>query len=211
MKEIKADYVIVGAGTAGCVLSARLSENPHASVLLLEAGAEDRHPYIHVPAGFVRLLEHPLVTWRSRTRPHGDTGQRELVFPRGRGLGGSSSINGLLYMRPFTHNIQRVGALPPRPGWDFRPIGRPLLTPGPGKLENLGHLFPRAPAKGREPIPGFRRRCTRTPPRKGGPQRVLFSPPGGRGPPGYLIFFEGDPKVSQKPLPGALGFFPLYT
>ena len=118
MNELKADYVVVGAGTAGCVLSARLSENPDTSVLLVEAGARDRHPYIHVPAGFVRLLEHPLVTWRSRTRPHADTEDRELVFPRGRGLGGSSSINGLLYVRPFAHDIDdwvRAGAH----GWDF--------------------------------------------------------------------------------------------
>lgn len=118
MNELKADYVVVGAGTAGCVLSARLTENPNASVLLVEAGAKDRHPYIHVPAGFLRLLEHPGVTWRSRTRPHPDTDDRELVFPRGRGLGGSSSINGLLYVRPFRHDIDdwaQAGAT----GWDF--------------------------------------------------------------------------------------------
>jgi choline dehydrogenase len=118
MNEITADYVIVGAGTAGCVLSARLSENPHASVVLLEAGEKDRHPYIHVPAGFVRLLEHPVVTWRSRTRPHADTEQRELVFPRGRGLGGSSSINGLLYVRPFPHDLDDWAAAGAA-GWDF--------------------------------------------------------------------------------------------
>lgn len=118
MNELKADYVVVGAGTAGCVLSARLTENPGTSVLLIEAGAKDRHPYIHVPAGFVRLLEHPSITWRSRTRAHADTDHRELVFPRGRGLGGSSSINGLLYVRPFPHDIDewaRAGAT----GWDF--------------------------------------------------------------------------------------------
>jgi choline dehydrogenase len=118
MNELTADYVIVGAGTAGCVLAARLSEDPNASVLLIEAGGKDRHPYIHVPAGFLRLLEHPSITWRSRTRPHADTDNRELVFPRGRGLGGSSSINGLLYVRPFAHDINdwvEAGAR----GWDF--------------------------------------------------------------------------------------------
>jgi choline dehydrogenase len=118
MNEVKADYVIVGAGSAGCVLSARLTEDPNASVVLLEAGGKDRHPYIHVPAGFLRLLEHPSITWRSRTRPHADTDDRELVFPRGRGLGGSSSINGLLYVRPFAHDIDDwvdSGAA----GWDF--------------------------------------------------------------------------------------------
>lgn len=118
MNELKADYVVVGAGTAGCVLSARLSEDTNTSVLLVEAGAKDRHPYIHVPAGFVRLLEHPSITWGSRTRPHADTDHRELMFPRGRGLGGSSSINGLLYVRPFPHDIDdwsQAGAT----GWDY--------------------------------------------------------------------------------------------
>jgi choline dehydrogenase len=117
MNELKADYVVVGAGSAGCVLSARLTENPHASVLLLEAGAKDRHPYIHVPAGFLRLLEHPTITWGSHTRPHADTDHRELLFPRGRGLGGSSAINGLLYVRPFAHDLDdwaQAGAT----GWD---------------------------------------------------------------------------------------------
>jgi choline dehydrogenase len=99
------------------VLGARLTEDPRTSVLLLEAGAKDRHPYIHVPAGFLRLLEHPGISWRYRTQPHADTDGRELIFPRGRGLGGSSSINGLLYVRPFAQDIDgwaRAGAQ----GWD---------------------------------------------------------------------------------------------
>jgi len=118
LNELTADYVIVGAGTAGCVLAARLTEDPGASVLLVEAGARDRHPFIHVPAGFLRLLEHPRITWGFKTRAHADTGNRELIFPRGRGLGGSSSINGLLYVRPFAEDIDgwsRAGA----DGWDF--------------------------------------------------------------------------------------------
>lgn len=117
MQELEADYVVVGAGTAGCVLSARLTENPDTSVLLVEAGEKDRHPYIHVPAGFLRLLEHPSISWGYRTRPHADTDGRELIFPRGRGLGGSSSINGLLYVRPFAQDIDGwagAGAT----GWD---------------------------------------------------------------------------------------------
>jgi choline dehydrogenase len=117
MRELEADYVVVGAGTAGCVLSARLTEDPGTSVLLVEAGGKDRHPYIHVPAGFLRLLDHPTISWRYRTRPHADTDGRELIFPRGRGLGGSSSINGLLYVRPFAPDIDgwsEAGAT----GWD---------------------------------------------------------------------------------------------
>lgn len=117
MKELEADYVVVGAGTAGCVLSARLSEDPDTSVLLVEAGGKDRHPYIHVPAGFLRLLDHPSISWRYRTRPHADTDGRELIFPRGRGLGGSSSINGLLYVRPFAADIDGWGQAGAA-GWD---------------------------------------------------------------------------------------------
>jgi choline dehydrogenase len=67
MKTLTADYVIVGAGTAGCVLANRLSEDPNVRVILIEAGERDRHPFIHVPAGFVRLLDHPTVTWRYHT------------------------------------------------------------------------------------------------------------------------------------------------
>jgi choline dehydrogenase len=118
MKSYAADYVIVGAGTAGCVLANRLTDDPGVKVILIEAGERDRHPYIHVPAGFVRLLDHPGVTWRYRTEGSAHTGGREILFPRGRGLGGSSSINGLLYVRPFAEDIdswEHSGA----PGWNF--------------------------------------------------------------------------------------------
>ncbi|WP_175772330.1 GMC family oxidoreductase [Paraburkholderia phenazinium] len=118
MKSYAADYVIVGAGTAGCVLANRLTEDPNVKVILIEAGERDRHPYIHVPAGFVRLLDHPGVTWRYRTQGSEQTGGREILFPRGRGLGGSSAINGLLYVRPFAEDIdawERAGAT----GWNF--------------------------------------------------------------------------------------------
>ncbi|MGQ7932286.1 GMC family oxidoreductase [Paraburkholderia sp. D1E] len=118
MKSYAADYVIVGAGTAGCVLANRLTENPNVKVILIEAGERDRHPYIHVPAGFVRLLDHPGVTWRYRTQGSEHTGGREILFPRGRGLGGSRAINGLLYVRPFAEDIdgwERAGAT----GWNF--------------------------------------------------------------------------------------------
>ena len=93
------DYVIVGAGSAGCVLANRLTEDPRTRVLLVEAGGTDRHPLIHVPAGFLRLLDHPRLTWGLRTEPDPDTADRAILFPRGKGLGGSSSINGLLHVR----------------------------------------------------------------------------------------------------------------
>ncbi|MEC5405972.1 GMC family oxidoreductase N-terminal domain-containing protein [Paraburkholderia sp. MPAMCS5] len=118
MKSYKSDYVIVGAGTAGCVLANRLTEDPNVTVILVEAGERDRHPFIHVPAGFVRLLDHPTVTWRYHTRADAETSGRAILFPRGRGLGGSSAINGLLYVRPFAEDIdswEQSGAK----GWTF--------------------------------------------------------------------------------------------
>jgi choline dehydrogenase len=118
MTRYEADYVIVGAGTAGCVLANRLSADSTRSVILIEAGDKDRHPYIHVPAGFVRLLDHPRVTWAYKTVADAATQGREILFPRGRGLGGSSAINGLLYVRPFAEDLdawEREGAT----GWSF--------------------------------------------------------------------------------------------
>lgn len=117
-KVISADYVIIGAGTAGCVLANRLSENGRYRVLLIEAGARDLHPLIHIPAGFLRLLDHPSITWKYRTAPERNAAGREIVFPRGRGLGGSSSINGLLYVRPFAEDIDRWEKSGAK-GWNF--------------------------------------------------------------------------------------------
>jgi len=88
------DFVIIGAGSAGCLLADRLSASG-ASVAVIEAGGPDRHPYLHIPAGYARILTHPTLTWGYATAPDGATGHRALDYPRGRVLGGSSSINGL--------------------------------------------------------------------------------------------------------------------
>ncbi len=93
------DYVIVGAGSAGCVLANRLSADPRNSVLLLEAGGKDTSPWIHIPVGYARTLKDPAVNWLYETEPDPGTNDRTHVWPRGKVLGGSSSINGLLYVR----------------------------------------------------------------------------------------------------------------
>src|SRR6478736_4035993 len=95
---MQADYVVVGAGSAGCTVAARLSETG-ASVILLEAGPSDWYPMIHIPAGMRSLLRNPLVNWNYTTEPEKNSGERRLDWPRGRTLGGSSSINGMLYVR----------------------------------------------------------------------------------------------------------------
>lgn len=93
------DYVIIGAGAAGCVLANRLSADPRTRVLLVEAGGEDRHPYIHIPAAFLRLLRHERLTWGTVSAPDPATLGRPIVLPRGRVLGGSTAINGLVWIR----------------------------------------------------------------------------------------------------------------
>ena len=93
------DYVIVGAGAAGSVLAARLSEDAGATVCVLEAGPPDSNPWIHIPAGFIKTMANPDVTWQFRTEPTENTGGRQIATVQGRVLGGSSSINGMIYNR----------------------------------------------------------------------------------------------------------------
>jgi len=92
------DYIIVGAGSAGCAVANRLSENPENTVLLIEAGRAS-HPVTRLPASFALLIDNPLANWRYRSEPEESTGNREIPIPRGKLLGGSSSINGLVYVR----------------------------------------------------------------------------------------------------------------
>ncbi|MGC2524697.1 MAG: GMC family oxidoreductase N-terminal domain-containing protein [Stellaceae bacterium] len=115
---MKADYVIVGAGSAGCVLANRLSEDPATRVLLIEAGGRDWHPYIHVPAGFMKMLDHPTLTWGYYAEADSGTAGRAILYPRGRVLGGSSSINGLIYVRGQPEDFDHWGQLGNR-GWSW--------------------------------------------------------------------------------------------
>ena len=92
------DYIIVGAGSAGCAVANRLSENPQHNVLLIEAGRAS-HPVTRLPASFALLIDNPLANWRYRSEPEESTGNREIPVPRGKLLGGSSAINGLVYVR----------------------------------------------------------------------------------------------------------------
>lgn len=112
------DYVIVGAGSAGCVLANRLSADPAIRVLLLEAGGSDLHPYIRAPAGFIKTFQNPRFNWCYTTEPVAGANNRPIYFPRGKVLGGSSAINGSLYVRGQQRDFDTWAQLG-NTGWSF--------------------------------------------------------------------------------------------
>jgi len=112
----EADYVVVGAGSAGCVMAARLSEDPTCRVILLEAGGEDNNMWIHIPLGFGKTFADPRVNWCYETEPDAGAGGRKIFWPRGKVLGGSSSINGMVYIRGQHEDFDHWRQLG-NPGW----------------------------------------------------------------------------------------------
>lgn len=112
------DYVIVGCGAAGSLLAARLSEDAHTTVCVLEAGPKDRNPFIHIPAGFIKTLKDPGVTWQFSTEPTERTGGRRIATVQGRTLGGSSSVNGMIYNRGQPNDLDHWAQRGNR-GWGY--------------------------------------------------------------------------------------------
>jgi choline dehydrogenase len=112
------DFIIVGAGSAGCVLAHRLSVDPANKVLLLEAGGKDLNPWLHIPVGYFKTMHDPAYDWCYLTEPDPGIADRRLQWPRGKVLGGSSALNGLLYVRGQAEDYDRWAELG-NPGWRF--------------------------------------------------------------------------------------------
>jgi choline dehydrogenase len=115
------DYIIIGAGSAGCVLANRLSANPNTRVLLLEAGPRDWHPFIHMPAGIAKLVSRKGVNWDYNTEPVPNLDGRRLWWPRGKVLGGSSSINAMCYIRGHARDYDEWATMGAT-GWDWNAV-----------------------------------------------------------------------------------------
>ena len=115
------DYIVTGAGSAGCAVAARLSETGRYRVLLLEAGGRDSSPWIHIPVGYYRLFTHETYNWRFESEPIAGLNGRTSYQPRGKMLGGTSSLNGMVYMRGTAADYdgwRQLGCV----GWDYESV-----------------------------------------------------------------------------------------
>jgi choline dehydrogenase len=149
------DFIIVGAGSAGCVLASRLSENSNNRVLLLEAGGKDWHPFIHMPAGLAKLMNFESINWAYETEPQTELDGRRMYWPRGKVLGGSSSINAMCYCRGHRQDYDDWAA-GGADGWSFDEVLPYFViaedqengasefhgTGGPLSVQNLRHSNP---------------------------------------------------------------------
>ncbi len=149
-------HIIVGAGSAGCVLANRLSEDATNNVLLIEAGGRDVSPYIHVPAGIVKAIGNPALDWMHLTQPDPSRGDRVDLWSAGKGLGGSSSINGMLYVRGAPHDYDAWAALG-NAGWgssDVAPLFRRMEATAFGSDQVRGRDGPMVvePLRTRHPL-----------------------------------------------------------
>jgi choline dehydrogenase len=113
------DYIIIGAGTAGCLLANRLSMDPSKRVLLLEAGKKDNYPWIHIPVGYLYCIGNPRTDWLYQTEPDAGLNGRSLRYPRGKTLGGCSSINGMIYMRGQARDYDNWARLTGDDSWTW--------------------------------------------------------------------------------------------
>jgi choline dehydrogenase len=119
--DVEFDVVVVGGGSAGCVVATRLTENPSTTLCLIEAGKRDRNPWIHVPLGFGKLVPNPKVNWGYETEPEPHLNGRRALWPRGKVLGGSGSINGLVFLRGASFDYDGWEAAGAR-GWSYKDV-----------------------------------------------------------------------------------------
>ncbi|AQU81567.1 MULTISPECIES: GMC family oxidoreductase [unclassified Halomonas] len=114
------DYIVIGAGTAGCLMANRLSADPNNKVLLIEAGGRDNYHWIHIPVGYLYCINNPRTDWLFRTEPDKGLNGRSLIYPRGKTLGGCSSINGMIYMRGQARDYDHWAEVTSSDEWCWR-------------------------------------------------------------------------------------------